>query len=344
MNAQHATQTSRSGEGHHADRLAALVCGAAGFIGSHLVARLRREGFWVRGVDLKRPAPDIKTDDFVIGDLRDPDVVRGVLDRPFAEVYQLAADMGGAGYIFTGNNDAAILHNSALINLNVLDACRAQPVGRVFYSSSACIYPAHNQIDPASPNCTEDSAYPADPDSDYGWEKLFSERLYLAYRRNYGIETRIGRYHNIFGPGGVWQGGREKAPAALCRKVALAENGGAIEVWGDGLQTRSFLFIEDCLDATTRLMRSDCVQPLNIGSEEMITINDLAGLAIALSGKNLTITNIDGPQGVRGRTSDNRLIGQMLGWSPTWSLSRGMEQTYGWIADRVAAQRHPTAA
>ncbi|HWJ86731.1 MAG TPA: NAD-dependent epimerase/dehydratase family protein [Pelagibacterium sp.] len=343
MDTRHTAHTARPGAGHPG-RPTALVCGAAGFIGSHLVARLRHEGFWVRGVDLEPPAPGSEANEFALGDLRDPGFARAVVDRPFDEVYQLAADMGGAGYIFTGANDAAILHNSALINLNVLDACRARSVSRIFYSSSACIYPARNQTDPNAPHCAEDSAYPADPDSDYGWEKLFSERLYLAYRRNHGIKTRIGRYHNIFGPGGAWQGGREKAPAALCRKVALAETGSAIEVWGDGQQTRSFLFIQDCLDATTRLMRSDCALPLNIGSQEMITINDLARLAIALSGKTLTITNISGPQGVRGRTSDNRLIGEVLGWSPAWTLRRGMEQTYGWIADRVAAQRHPTAA
>ncbi|MDP3862173.1 MAG: NAD-dependent epimerase/dehydratase family protein [Phaeovulum sp.] len=318
----------------------ALVCGAGGFIGGHLVRRLKREGFWVRGVDLKlhEHAPS-QADDFVLGDLRDQILVRAVIDRNFDEVYQLAADMGGAGYVFTGAHDADILHNSAMINLNVLDTCRARGVGRIFYSSSACIYPEHNQLDPDNPDCTEASAYPANPDSDYGWEKLFSERLYLAYRRNHGVECRIARFHNIFGPEGSWEGGKEKAPAALCRKVALCPDGGEIEVWGDGLQTRSFLFIDACIEAMVRLMRSDFVGPVNIGSEEMITINDLARMAVAISGKSLAIRNTPGPVGVRGRNSDNRLIRAKLGWEPKAPLREGMERLYRWIAAEIA-RRH----
>jgi nucleoside-diphosphate-sugar epimerase len=318
----------------------ALVCGAGGFIGGHLVKRLKREGFWVRGVDLKlhEHAPS-QADDFVLGDLRDQILVRAAIDRNFDEVYQLAADMGGAGYVFTGAHDADILHNSAMINLNVLDTCRARGVGRIFYSSSACIYPEHNQLDPDNPDCAEASAYPANPDSDYGWEKLFSERLYLAYRRNHGVECRIARFHNIFGPEGSWEGGKEKAPAALCRKVALCPDGGEIEVWGDGLQTRSFLYIDACIEAMVRLMRSDFVGPVNIGSEEMITINDLARMAVAISGKSLAIRNTPGPVGVRGRNSDNRLIRAKLGWEPKAPLREGMERLYRWIAAEIA-RRH----
>ncbi|MDP1670131.1 NAD-dependent epimerase/dehydratase family protein [Phaeovulum sp.] len=318
----------------------ALVCGAGGFIGGHLVKRLKREGFWVRGVDLKlhEHAPS-QADDFVLGDLRDQILVRAAIDRNFDEVYQLAADMGGAGYVFTGAHDADILHNSAMINLNVLDTCRARGVGRIFYSSSACIYPEHNQLDPDNPDCAEASAYPANPDSDYGWEKLFSERLYLAYRRNHGVECRIARFHNIFGPEGSWEGGKEKAPAALCRKVALCPEGGEIEVWGDGLQTRSFLYIDACIEAMVRLMRSDFVGPVNIGSEEMITINDLARMAVAISGKSLAIRNTPGPVGVRGRNSDNRLIRAKLGWEPKAPLREGMERLYRSIAAEIA-RRH----
>jgi len=320
----------------------ALVCGAGGFIGSHLVRRLKAEGFWVRGVDLK--APDYsatEADDFVIGDLRDPLLCRDITDRAFDEVYQLAADMGGAGFIFTGENDADIMHNSAAINLNMLDAMRlAQSrgagVGRVFYSSSACIYPERNQLDPDNPNCTEDSAYPAAPDSEYGWEKLFSERLYLAYARNHGMSVHIARYHNIFGPQGTWRGGREKAPAALCRKVADADDGGTIEIWGDGRQTRSFLFIDECLEGTTRLLRSDVTGPVNIGSDEMISINDLAQMIAGFSGKRIEIRNIPGPTGVRGRNSDNRLIRDSLGWAPSRKLADGMRTTYHWIAGQNA--------
>lgn len=310
----------------------ALVCGAGGFIGGHLVKRLKSEGFWVRGCDLKfNEHAETETDDFAIGDLRDQQFVREMVDQRFDEVYQLAADMGGAGYIFTGENDADIMHNSATINLNVLDACHKRNIKRVFYSSSACMYPEHNQLDPDNPNCVEDSAYPANPDSEYGWEKLFSERLYLAYNRNYGMENRVARYHNIFGPQGTWQGGKEKAPAAMCRKVIHADDPGKIEVWGDGKQTRSFLYIDECLEGTTRLLRSDFQGPVNIGSDEMITINGLAEMVIDISGKDVKVDNIPGPLGVRGRNSDNTLIKEKLGWAPSQSLRDGMEKTYAWI-------------
>lgn len=314
----------------------ALVCGAGGFIGGHLVKRLKAEGFWVRGVDIKPHEYCVSTaDDFVLGDLREQTLVREVIDQDFDEVYQLAADMGGAGYIFTGENDANVMHNSAAINLNILDACQKRGIKRVFYSSSACMYPEHNQQDPDNPNCAEDSAYPANPDSEYGWEKLFSERLYLAYNRNFGMECRIARYHNIFGPEGTWDGGKEKAPAAMCRKVAAARDGESIDMWGDGHQTRSFLYIDECLEGTLRLLRSDFEGPVNIGSEEMISINDLARMVMDLSGKSLTINHIDGPQGVRGRKSDNRLIRDRLGWAPQQSLRLGMEVTLDWISAEV---------
>jgi nucleoside-diphosphate-sugar epimerase len=314
----------------------ALVLGAGGFIGGHLVKRLKREGFWVRGVDLKvNPFAETHADDFVVGDLRDPVLCRQVIDRHFDEVYQLAADMGGAGYIFTGEHDADVMHNSATINLNVLDTCHKRNVRRIFYSSSACMYPEHNQLDPNNPNCAEDSAYPAAPDSEYGWEKLFSERLYLAYHRNHGIEARIARYHNIFGPEGTWAGGKEKAPAAICRKVAQATSGGEIEIWGDGLQTRSFLYVDECLEGTTRLLRSSFTGPVNVGSDEMVTINQLAKTVADIAGKKLTIRHKDGPLGVRGRNSDNRLIKQRLGWAPTQSLRAGLEKTYAWIEQQV---------
>lgn len=318
----------------------ALVCGAGGFIGGHLVNRLKKEGFWVRATDLKfhEYAPT-QADDFALGDLRDQAFVRSIIDRKFDEVYQLAADMGGAGYIFTGENDASIMHNSAMINLNVLDACHKRNIQRVFYSSSACMYPEHNQLDPDNPNCAEDSAYPANPDSEYGWEKLFSERLYLAHNRNYGMECRVARFHNIFGPQGTWEGGKEKAPAAMCRKVALAKDGGEIEVWGDGLQTRSFLFIDECIEGVLRLTRSNFAGPVNIGSQEMITINDLAKMVIQISGKSITVKNIVGPEGVRGRNSDNRLIQEKLDWAPSAPLQAGMEAVYAWIAGEIA-RRH----
>ncbi len=315
-----------------------LVCGAGGFIGSHFAKRLKKEGCWVRGVDLKYPEfSETEADDFVIGDLRDPYVCRSVVDTKFDEVYQLAADMGGAGYVFTGENDANIMHNSALINLNMLEACYRRNVKRIFYSSSACIYPKYNQEDPNNPNCAEDSAYPAMPDSDYGWEKLFSEHLYLAFHRNYGMEVRIARYHNIFGPEGSWNDGREKAPAALCRKVAVAILNGEdyIEIWGDGKQTRSFLYIDECIEGTLRLMRSDWTGPVNIGSEEMVTIDQLAKMIMDIAGKKLKIKHVPGPQGVRGRKSDNRLIYNKLGWKPTQPLRVGLEKTYRWIEEQV---------
>jgi nucleoside-diphosphate-sugar epimerase len=314
----------------------ALVCGAGGFIGGHLVKRLKREGYWIRGVDLKYPEfSETAADEFFIGDLRDQVVCKSITDIPFDEVYQLAADMGGAGFVFTGDNDADIMHNSGLINLNILEACHKRNSKGIFYSSSACIYPEYNQRDPDNPKCSEDSAYPAAPDSEYGWEKLFSERLYLAFHRNYGMEVRIARYHNIFGPEGTWQGGREKAPAALCRKIAVSPDGGEIEIWGDGLQTRSFLYIDDCLEGTLRLMRSNFTGPVNIGSEEMVTINQLAMMIMEIAGKKLILRHIPGPLGVRGRNSDNRLIKEKLGWGPTISLAKGLEKTYAWIEEQV---------
>jgi len=286
----------------------ALICGAGGFIGSHMVKRLKNEGFWIRGVDLKYPEfSATKADDFIIGDLRDPYICRQLVDQHFDEVYQFAADMGGAGFVFTGNNDADIMHNSALINLNMLEACYKRNIKRIFYSSSACIYPEYNQKDPDNPNCEENSAYPANPDSEYGWEKLFSERLYFAFHKNFEMEIRIARYHNIFGPEGTWDGGREKAPAALCRKIAIAEDGSEIEIWGDGKQTRSFLYIDECLEGSLRLMRSNWIGPVNIGSDEMVTINQLADMVMEIAGKKLIKKYISGPLGVRGRNSDNGL-------------------------------------
>jgi len=314
----------------------ALVLGAGGFIGSHMVKRLKREGFRVRGVDLKFPPyAETQADDFVVGDLRDPQVCRAVVDRRFAEVYQFAADMGGAGFVFTGENDADIMHNSALINLNVLEACHRRNSRRIFYSSSACMYPERNQLDPSNPNCAEDSAYPADPDSEYGWEKLFSERLYMAFARNKGMETRIARYHNIFGPEGSWSDGREKAPAALCRKVAMAADGGEIEIWGDGKQTRSFLYVDECIEGTLRLMRSDFREPVNIGSDEMVSINELAHMIAGVAGKKVRLRHVSGPLGVAGRNSDNRLIEKVLGWRPSAKLRDGIARTYPWIEARV---------
>jgi nucleoside-diphosphate-sugar epimerase len=317
--------------------LRALVCGAGGFIGSHLVNRLKQEGFWVRGVDLKAPAfSRTAADDFMLGDLRDAAVCAAALDTKFDEIYQLAADMGGAGFIFTGENDADIMHNSASINLNILERCKKTGfAGRIFYSSSACIYPAYNQEDPDNPKCAEDSAYPAAPDSEYGWEKLFSERLYAAYQRNFGIQAHVARYHNIFGPQGTWTGGREKAPAAICRKVAQARSGEAIDVWGDGEQTRSFLYVDECVTGTMKLLRSEFYGPVNIGSDEMVTLNQLVDLVAAIAGKTITKNHISGPLGVRGRNSDNRLIRETLGWAPSQPLRAGMEQTYSWIAEQV---------
>lgn len=316
-----------------------LVLGGGGFIGSHLVKKFKKEGHWVRVVDLKRPefAPS-SADDFIVGDLRNQLVCDDAFNTKFDEVYQLAADMGGAGYIFTGENDANIMHNSALINLNVVERCLTTKVGKVFYSSSACMYPAYNQEDPDNPKCSEDSAYPAAPDSEYGWEKLFSERLFLAFARNHGLNVRVARYHNIFGPEGTWCNGKEKAPAALCRKVVEASNNTHIDVWGDGQQTRSFLYIDECVEATCRLMESDFIGPVNIGSEEMIKINDLAQMVINISSKNLSINNIPGPVGVRGRNSDNKLYRENVGWEPTQSLREGIIKTYSWIKSQVESQ------
>jgi nucleoside-diphosphate-sugar epimerase len=342
----------------------ALVLGAGGFIGSHLVKRLKSEGFWVRGVDLKRPEfEETAANDFVICDLRDFERVQSVMrleayevgnsfsplaykysqypyskDIAFDEVYQLAADMGGAGYIFTGENDANVMHNSATINLNVAHVAAHRlkdKIKRIFYSSSACMYPEHNQLDPNNPNCKESSAYPANPDSEYGWEKLFSERMYLAFARNYGLTVRIARFHNIFGPYGAWKGGKEKAPAAICRKVAETLDGGEIQVWGDGSQTRSFLYIDECIEGILRLMHSDFEGPVNIGSEEIVTINELAQHAIDISGKNITIKNIDGPTGVKGRNSDNDLIQEKLNWAPNYPLYNGLTETFNWINKQV---------
>ena len=313
-----------------------LVCGAGGFIGGWLVKRLKNEGYWVRGVDLKmHEYVESLADEFVIGDLRDPQFIEEVIDKPFDELYQLAADMGGAGFVFSGENDADIMHNSAMINLNVVEASVKVGVKKIFYSSSACMYPERNQMDPDNPNCSEDSAYPAEPDSEYGWEKLFSERFYLAANRNYDLDIRIARFHNIFGPEGTWKDGREKAPAAMCRKVAETPDGGEIEMWGDGTQTRSFLYIDECLEGVRRLMESDFIGPVNIGSDEMVSINQLAEIAMEIAGKKLRINHIDGPLGVRGRNSDNRLIQEKLGWVPNWSLHKGMELTYEWIAEQV---------
>jgi GDP-D-mannose 3',5'-epimerase len=338
----------------------ALVLGAGGFIGSHMVKRLRSEGYWVRGVDLKYPEYSVsEANEFIRGDLRDVRFVSRCIRftgysssfysqitekfmLPFDEIYQFAADMGGAGFVFTGANDADIMHNSVTINLNVLDeqsklnSFHNLNKTKIFYSGSACMYPEHNQLDPDNPDCREESAYPANPDSEYGWEKLFSERLYFAYNRNYGIPVRVARYHNIFGPEGTWDGGREKAPAAICRKVALlSEQGGSIEVWGDGLQTRSFLFIDECIEATRRLMDSDFMGPVNIGSEEMVTINQLVDTTAKVSGKIVQKNHIDGPLGVRGRNSNNDLIREKLGWDYTQTLEEGIAKTYGWISQQI---------
>lgn len=318
----------------------ALVLGGGGFIGSHLVKRLKREGYWVRAADLKYPEySPTQADDFIQGDLRLQSVCDKVFDTRFDEVYQLAADMGGAGYIFTGEHDADVMHNSALINLNVVERCHSTGVGKVFYSSSACIYPAYNQEDPDNPKCSEDSAYPAAPDSEYGWEKLFSERLYLSYARNHGLQVRVARFHNIFGPEGSWDNGKEKSPAALCRKVAEAEDGTHIEVWGDGKQTRSFMYVDECVEAVRRFVDSDFNGPINIGSEEMISINDLAKMVIAISGKTLQIKNISGPIGVRGRNSDNNLFREKIGWDSSATLQTGIEKTFEWINKKAQEKK-----
>lgn len=315
----------------------ALVLGAGGFIGGHLVTRLKNEGYWVRGVDIKEHEyKKTDADEFFVLDLRLPENVTKAFkivssDETFDEVYQLAADMGGAGYIFTGEHDADVMHNSAIINLNVAnEAIQYKNLPKIFYSSSACMYPEYNQLDPDNPKCSEESAYPAAPDSEYGWEKLFSERLYLAYNRNYGLPVRIGRFHNIFGPYGSWNNGKEKAPAAVCRKVAFSDNG-EIEIWGDGKQTRSFLYIDECLECVRRFMQSDFSGPMNIGSEEMISINGLAALVMRIADKPLKINNIPGPEGVRGRNSDNTLMGSKLGWKPSLPLEAGIKKTYEWI-------------
>ncbi len=321
-----------------------LVLGAGGFIGGHLVKRLKSQGHYVRGVDIKEHEyTDLPSDQFYVLDLRSESNVRQAMtlttDRgleTFDEVYQLAADMGGAGYIFTGDNDADVMHNSAMINMNVAKvACEFEEKPKVFYSSSACIYPEHNQLDPDNPNCKEDSAYPANPDSEYGWEKLFSERMFMSYNRNYGLDIRIARFHNIFGPEGSWDNGKEKAPAALCRKVAEAEENGEIEIWGDGKQTRSFLYVDECLEAVERLMDSDCLDPVNIGSEEMISINDFALLIAKVAGKNVKLNNIPGPLGVRGRNSDNDFFEERIGWRVSLPLEDGVQKTYKWIAEQV---------
>ena len=353
----------------------ALVLGAGGFIGSHMVKRLRADGYWVRGVDLKYPEfTSTQAHEFVTGDLRDVNFVRKVLEfkgeqgnyynevpyrliLPFNEIYQFTADMGGAGFVFTGENDAEIMQNSVTINLNVLEQQRLlnETFGdhkewteanrpkldwqtKIFYSGSACMYPEYNQLEPDNPNCREDSAYPAQPDSEYGWEKLFSERLYLAYNRNHGIPVRIARYHNIFGPEGTWEGGREKAPAAISRKVAYAGDTDTIEVWGDGEQTRSFLYIDECIEATRRLMDSDFIGPVNIGSEEMVTINQLVDTAAKVAGKKIDKKHVDGPLGVRGRNSDNTLIREKLGWDYSMTLEEGIRKTYNWIVEQIDAK------
>lgn len=319
----------------------ALVCGAGGFIGSHLVTRLKKEGYHVTGVDLKKPEFSVTTaDEFVVADLRDQAVVQDLFKTAYDEVYQLAADMGGAGFVFTGEHDADILHNSVTINLNILHfGQKSGNLKKVFYSSSACMYPEYNQRDPENPKLSEESAYPAAPDSEYGWEKLFSERLFLSFHKNYGIEVRIARFHNIFGPEGTWQGGREKAPAAICRKVAEASDSGTIEMWGDGKQTRSFLYVDECLEGVRRLMQSDFIGPVNIGSEEMVSLNQLAEMVMQIAGKKVSIKHIPGPIGVRGRNSDNALIREKLGWEPAAKLEDGLRATYAWIKNQVEATR-----
>lgn len=314
-----------------------LVCGAGGFIGTHLVEKLKEQGHYVIGTDLHYPLyGESAADEFIIADLRVHANVDHVIRSDTDEIYQLAADMGGAGYIFTGEHDADIMHNSCQINLNVLDVMKKKGIKKVFYSSSACMYPSHNQEDPQNPLMSEDSAYPANPDSEYGWEKLFSERLYLTYARNYNIDVRIARFHNIFGPRGSWNNGKEKAPAALCRKVALCENDGTVEIWGPGNQTRSFLFIDECVEGMQRIMNSNCTVPVNLGSTRMISINQLVFLIAKLNNKRVSIRNVDGPMGVRGRNSDNRLIKEMINWVPNEDLEAGLVKTYNWISEQIA--------
>ena len=317
----------------------ALVCGAGGFIGSHMVKKLKLEGYWVRGADVKEPDfSGTEADEFLTGDLTDQAFCDDVTNIEFDEIYQFAADMGGAGYIFTGEHDADVMNNSATINLNILRNIKDYKP-KIFFSSSACMYPEHNQLDPNTPDCREETAYPANPDSEYGWEKLFSERLYLSYSRNYGIPVRIARYHNIFGPEGTWNGGREKAPAAICRKVAeLPKEGGTIDVWGDGLQTRSFLYVTECVEATFRMMQSNFQGPVNIGSEEMVTINQLVDTAAKVAKKEIEKNHIDGPLGVRGRNSNNDLIREKLGWDYSQTLEEGIRKTYKWIQEQIKTQ------
>lgn len=339
----------------NANKKKALVLGAGGFIGSHMVTKLAKEGYWVRGCDIRTPEfSESDANEFILGDLRDRSFVERVIkfhgedcnfydlnrfaqDEPFDVIYQFAADMGGAGFVFTEEHDSDIMHNSATINLNVLDAQQKFNAHnkvnktKIFYSSSACMYPEYNQTDPANPDCREESAYPANPDSEYGWEKLFSERLYLAYNKNHSIPVRIARYHNIFGPLGTWRGGREKAPAAICRKISEVHDGETIECWGDGLQTRSFLYIDECVDATYRLVNSDFKGPVNIGSEEMVTINELIDITSQVAGKKVDVKHISGPVGVRGRNSNNDLIRMKLDWNYSLSLKEGIKKTYDWI-------------
>jgi GDP-D-mannose 3',5'-epimerase len=314
----------------------ALVLGAGGFIGNHLVTRLKEHGYFVKAIDLKYPEfSETNADKFVIGDLRDPLICKEHITEDFDEVYQFAADMGGAGYLFTGENDFNVMHNSGMINLNVVDCSIKQNIGKIFFSSSACIYPKTNQVDPNNPNCAESSAYPADPDSEYGWEKIFSERVYLAAHRNYGLNIRIARFHNVYGPLGTWNSGKEKAPAALCRKVVEAATTGKVEIWGSGEQTRSFLFIDDCIDGVLALMDSNYHDPVNIGSEEMVTINELCKTVLEIANKSVEIEHIDGPVGVMGRNSENTLVKKKLGWEPKISLSTGIAQTYAWIENQM---------
>lgn len=313
----------------------ALVLGAGGFIGSHLVKNLKEDGYWVRGVDLKKPQYwNTYADDFIIGDLRNKNIVEKILNKKFDQVYQLAADMGGAGYINTGDNDAEVMSNSILINVNILKQAEKIGIRSIFFSSSACVYPEYNQTNPDNPNCKESSTYPAAPDTEYGWEKLFSERLYLAYNKNYGMNNKVARYHNVYGPYGTWNGGKEKAPAAICRKVVESQD--SIEIWGDGKQTRSFLYIDECIKATRMLMDSNFNGPVNIGSEEMVSINELVDIACLVERKVLNKIYIPGPLGVRGRNSNNDLIKERLGWSPSISLKDGIEKTYFWIKDQIS--------
>jgi len=318
----------------------AIVIGAGGFIGSHIAKRLKHDGYWVRGVDLKQPEFEPSAcDEFFIGDCRNPQVVNFIIDQKVDRVFQLAADMGGAGYINTGEHDADVMNNSAKINLNVLDACRQQGIEQAFFSSSACVYNEHNQMDRENPDCREETAYPAFPDSEYGWEKLFSERLYMAYNKQYGMRNRVARFHNIFGEFGTWTGGKEKAPAAICRKVAMAKDGDTIEIWGDGLQTRSFLHISDCVEGVMRLMAHETFHgPVNIGSDYMISINELVDIVSMIAGKTLVKRHIPGPQGVRGRNSNNEVVERELDWKPPQDLVKGLTATYTWINQQIERQ------